>query len=166
MLNFFKYLFSLVSILLIVQNCNSKKKSQESGFHCGSWVLPEKDWIKSEVNTIETLKNKDSNTSFLQGKVFGISKTNDSIIYEPLVFTSIAVKYSNDSSYTMGDVSDLNGEFNIQLNPDSCEVKFSFIGYNSIVIDKLTLQQGEIIKIEVNLGQGGGTNYYRKNRFH
>ena len=161
MQSYLKFIVGMLLILLLFPNCNSKKSSQDVGFHCGSWVLREKDWIDSEIKVFEILKNEGSNQIFVHGKINGVLINNDSLIYEPIPFATIALKLSGDSIYSIGDISDINGGFNIPIDEGDYELKISYIGFSSITINNLILKQGDKLKLNVDLGEGGIKYIYR-----
>ena len=82
-----------------------------------------------KIKVFEILKNEGSNQIFVHGKINGVLINNDSLIYEPIPFATIALKLSGDSIYSIGDISDINGGFNIPIDEGDYELKIDKTSY-------------------------------------
>ncbi len=78
----------------------------------------------------------------------------DKVSNNPLPYANAILKSPVDSTVLLGTITDSDGHFLIkEIESGQYSLKLSFIGYQSVVIDKLRLQRGlrdiGIIKLDV-----------------
>ena len=74
----------------------------------------------------------------------------DSQNAEPIEYASVALLNPVDNSVVTGDVSNKNGIFTIQnINPGNYNLKIYFIGYESRILENVTIQGNQNIQLEV-----------------
>ena len=71
----------------------------------------------------------------------------DETLGEPMISATVAIEGT-----TIGTISDLDGKFNLSVAPGTYTLKFSFISYETIMLNDITVKAGEVTLIEnVNL---------------
>tara|TARA_B100000780_G_scaffold235384_1_gene175984 strand:- start:2206 stop:4641 length:2436 start_codon:yes stop_codon:yes gene_type:complete len=86
----------------------------------------------------------DSNTNLKKIKVSG--KILDNETKEPLEYATISFLNKKSPERIQGGITDSNGNFMIEVSPDSYYIIFEYIGFNKIIIED------QSIKINKNLG--------------
>jgi len=81
--------------------------------------------------------NLNAQNGFIRGTVM------DNELGEPFIGVSIVVENT-----TLGAVTDLDGKFNINIAPGKYRIKLSFISYETLVVDNVTVRAGEVTIVE------------------
>lgn len=79
-----------------------------------------------------------------KGKVAG--SVIDGEFVEPMAFANILVKGT-----TTGTTSDFDGKYELELDPGTYTLVFSFVGYNTQEISDLVIKAGEVVTLDVTL---------------
>ncbi|MDG5490811.1 TonB-dependent receptor [Psychroserpens sp. SPM9] len=79
-----------------------------------------------------------------KGKVAG--NVIDGEFVEPMAFANILVKGT-----TTGTTSDFDGKFELELDPGTYTLVFSFVGYNTQEIEDVVIKAGEVTTLDVTL---------------
>lgn len=80
--------------------------------------------------------------SFSQGKVAGT--VIDGEFNEPLAFANVLVKGT-----TTGVTSDFDGKYELELDPGTYTIVFSFVGYTTQEISDVVIKDGEVFTLDV-----------------
>jgi hypothetical protein len=91
----------------------------------------------------------DTIVAYVSGQVF---EKKD----EPTPYVNIS--FTNSSGRITGVVTDVNGKYSICLDKGEYTVKFKYLGFEDVTINKLKLGTGQMQEIIVDLGWAGG--YY------
>lgn len=81
---------------------------------------------------------------FSQGKVVGTVLDGD--FNEPMAFANILVKGT-----TKGTTSDFDGKYELNLDPGTYTIVYSFVGYNTKEITDVVVKEGEVLTIDAVL---------------
>ncbi len=79
-----------------------------------------------------------------KGKVTGT--VIDGEFVEPMAFANILVKDT-----TTGTTSDFDGKYELELDPGTYTLVFSFVGYNTQEITEVVIKEGEVVTLDVTL---------------
>lgn len=147
----------LLTILIIffLSSCISKK----TAFTCGTYLIPEKEWIDSKITNLQTTGIADTTVAYVNGHVLGLRIQNDSTYLDTLAFTAIEFKHHQDTVST-GTVAQVHGVYNTTLDTGIYDIRINFVGYNTLTLENFKLGAGEIKELNVILGQGHGTTEY------
>ena len=87
---------------------------------------------------VTTVSASAQNTGIISGKVLDLEMNN-----EPLPFVNVYIKNSDDGSTT-----DFDGIYTINVQPGTYTLIFSFIGYETVEVNNITVTEGETVTIE------------------
>ena len=111
--------------------------------------------IVSEIVQITQLGIADTTIAYVTGTVVGKYKTDSSEYLDTLIGAPVSF-YDSESDLMIGEMTDRNGSYSFRLPPSSYDVHVSYIAHNELVIKDLKLASGEIIDLNLLLGQSGG----------
>jgi len=150
----FRY-FLLVTILL-----SSCSKFSGPDF-CGTVLLPEEEWIESEIIDYE-LSVCDSSFAFIRGRVLSF-KSYDINSFDTIFAANVFLTDTLNNVIT-GDITNYDGEYSFCIYPGTYNLHYQFISANRLLIKNLKFNQGELITINVVLGQGHGITEFCINK--
>lgn len=84
-------------------------------------------------------------TTFAQSKVTISGKVTDSDTKLPLEFATVTIQ-TPDSTTVNGGMTDINGEYSLEVDPGTYNIKFDFISFESVV------KRNQTITTDTNLG--------------
>ena len=140
-------IFSFLVIIIGLTNC------AKPIFNCGFGIDKNYVSINSEVLTLKTIGIRDTTTSLVRGTVLGKFYSNKSIAIDTVIFA--AVGFINQlRKDTIGVTSDLTGNFRLIIDAGIYDIFISYTGFNTLEISNVNCKSGEIIELDVLLGQG------------
>ncbi|MCM8569898.1 carboxypeptidase-like regulatory domain-containing protein [Gramella jeungdoensis] len=147
LMNFKSEIFiKLVSILVFVfsLSCKTTKNYSEyselTGFENG------------KVSRNEVVGFAESNLAMVSGKIVN---NND----EPIVLAEIQISNTLKKRKLIWQ-ADFNGQYQINLEPGIYNFSYSLAGMDTIKLNNLELQKGELREIDISLGKAGTLTHY------
>jgi hypothetical protein len=141
-------------LLLINFSC------QRTLYVCGTYVLPESEWIESKISSIKTIAITHQDSAIISGQILCIGEylngnNEKAAVYFP------ELNFTTDQD-TIGHkiIGDIDGLFSGQLKAGLYNLHIKYIGVNDLIISNLKLEKGEQLELHILLGQGFGKDEY------
>lgn len=147
----FMKLFTLLFFFTLIA-CSSPEKA----LICGSPLLSKEDAINSKILKYKTSQNTDTSLALIEGRVFGKKIGNKHS--EIIKYANISIFISD--SLINGTTSNNEGFYSLHIPNGNYNIKYSFLGFNELIIDSVQLKANEIIEFEIQLGEGHYENQY------
>ncbi len=81
-------------------------------------------------------------------------KVNDPDTKEPLEYVSVAAYAPSDSSMVSAGITDVNGDFTLELKKGTYFIRLRFIGYEEMVLEDVTVNQTSLSLGTISLNPG------------
>ncbi|MCE7995457.1 MAG: carboxypeptidase-like regulatory domain-containing protein [Roseivirga sp.] len=148
----------LVLILSTLFNC---KKPLVCGFGVYDYSCDSISSVGSEVISFHNETRSDTTLAHFNSVILGQAGINiDSSEYESVFGASVFIQSIGIDSLGFENVSDFEGIANFYAQPGEYDLHISFIGYNTLVIQNLSLESGMAVDLRVALGDGCGQNIF------
>ncbi|GAB5525546.1 MAG: hypothetical protein Roseis2KO_34180 [Roseivirga sp.] len=80
---------------------------------------------------------------------------------EGIVGATVFVQNINVDSLRQGNVTDFEGMTDFYVEPGDYDLYISFIGYNTLIVQSLSLKSGMVMELKAVMGDGCGRNTFR-----
>jgi hypothetical protein len=142
----------IINLILssILVSCNAPRAKH----CCGLTIGTAPSAIPSEVVVFERTIQLDTTIALIQGHIQGVSTNNQDSVLEPAVFVELK---AIDKNYSKGKrtFTDVDGHYNLYLEPGKYDVRTNYIGFNPIVIRSMDVEPGDVFQFDALLGQSG-----------
>ena len=102
--------------------------------------------IPSKYNVVKVVNDFSSNQTDCHFKVQIKDSTGENLV-------GVNVFFYNDKNVETGTVSDIDGKVDLMLPKSNYRLNISYIGYTTLIIDSLPLNDKNIIELEIILGE-------------
>ncbi|WP_272861916.1 carboxypeptidase-like regulatory domain-containing protein [Aureisphaera galaxeae] len=117
------------------------------------------DQIDSEITELQPSRINDATSAILYGDVFYKTFTSSDSENEPMAFAIITARdIKTDSIYE--EYSRLNGAYKLKVSASCYDFEVSYVGYNTVKVTNVCLQEGELLGFTTKMGVGNSVNEY------
>ena len=145
----------IITLGIIFSSCSTKHR------YCALAYGPITPSIESKVLSLEKIGFSDTVVAHLSGKILGKYLIGNDTIEEHLAFSNVVlIEHASNKRY--GAMSNLDGNYKLYVPASKYHLEIQFIGQNTLNIENFELESGEIIELNVSLGQGEATTCCEK----
>ena len=115
--------------------------------------------IESKILKFEQQGVADTTVAFIRGNISGIHIHGNESLLEKLTLANFSAT-DKITDKTIGNVSDVNGNFSLILPATIYRFEIQFVGFNTLIFDNVKIGTGEIYEFNSLLGQGDSQTKY------